>query len=77
MDNNLFRVIGCARIYRGPDGAIFFFATKQVRDYTFNRTMIEIGDVDDLANDPDVSVTFYRGMDPLMQDASGAKVVSA
>ncbi|MCA0201127.1 MAG: hypothetical protein LCH56_09840 [Proteobacteria bacterium] len=76
VDNNLYRVIGCARIYRGPDGAIFFFATKQVRDYTFNRTMIEISEVDDLANDPDVSVTFYRGMDPLMQDASGALVVA-
>lgn len=76
VDNNLFRVIGCARIYRGPDGAIFFFATKQTRDYTFNRTMIEITEVDDLANDPDVSVTFYRGMDPLMQDASGALVVA-
>ena len=75
VDNNLFRVIGCARIYRGPDGAIFFFATKQVRDYAFNRTMIEISEVDDLANDPDVTVTFYRGMDPLMQDASGALVV--
>ncbi len=76
VDNNLYRVIGCARIYRGPDGAIFFFATKQVRDYAFNRTMIEITDVDDLADDPDVSVTFYRGMDPLMQDASGALVVA-
>lgn len=75
VDNNLFRVIGCARIYRGPDGAIFFFATKQVRDYTFNRTMIEITEVDDLTNDPDVTVTFYRGMDPLMQDASGAMVL--
>jgi hypothetical protein len=76
VDNNLYRVIGCARIYRGPDGAIFFYATKQVRDYTFNRTMIEITEVDDLGNDPDVSVTFYRGMDPLMQDASGALVVA-
>jgi hypothetical protein len=75
VDNNLYRVIGCARIYRGPDGAIFFFATKQVRDYTFNRTMIEITEVDDLVNDPDVTVTFYRGSDPLMQDASGAKVL--
>jgi len=76
VDNNLYRVIGCARIYRGPDGAIFFFATKQVRDYTFNRTMIEITDVDSLADDPVVTVTFYRGMDPLMQDASGAKVLA-
>ncbi|MGE4063751.1 MAG: hypothetical protein AB7E79_10340 [Rhodospirillaceae bacterium] len=75
VDNNLYRVIGCARIYRGPDGAIFFFATKQVRDYTFNRTMIEITEVDSLADDPDVTVTFYRGMDPLMQDASGANVL--
>jgi hypothetical protein len=76
VDNNLFRVIGCARIYRGPDGAIFFFATKQVRDYTFNRTMIEITDVDSLADDPDVTVTFYRGQDPLMQDASGSTVLA-
>ena len=75
VDNNLFRVIGCARIYRGPDGAIFFFATKQVRDHTFNRTMIEITEVDSLSDDPDVTVTFYRGSDPLMQDASGAQVL--
>jgi len=75
VDNNLYRVIGCARIYRGPDGAIFFFATKQTRDYTFNRSMIEITELDDLANDPDVTVTVYRGLDPLMQDASGSKVL--
>jgi hypothetical protein len=75
IDNNLYRVMGCARIYRAPDGAIYFFATKQVRDYTFNRTMIEITELDDLTNDPEVTVTFYRGLDPLMQDASGAKVV--
>lgn len=75
IDNNLFRTIGCARIFRAPDGAIYFFATKQVRDYTFNRSMIEISEVDDLTDDPDVTVTIYRGLDPLMQDATGGMVL--
>lgn len=75
VDNNLYRAMGCARIFRAPDGAIFFFATKQVRDYTFNRAMIEISEVDDLTNDPDVTVTVYRGLDPLVQDATGDKVL--
>ena len=42
-----------------------------MRRHTFNRFLIEISDVDDLANDPDVTVTTYRGLDGLLNDASG------
>ena len=41
--------------------------------YAFNRTLIEITDVDDLQNDDDVTVTTYRGLDALMDDATGNK----
>lgn len=75
IDNQLYRVLGCSRFYRGPDGTYYIFADKYAREFRFNRSMIEITNVDDLANDPDVDVTIYRGLDRLMQDASGNKIM--
>ena len=49
-----------------------FFEGNAVRRNNFNRTLIELTEVDDLVNDPDVTVTTYRGKDNLLNDASGA-----
>jgi hypothetical protein len=71
VDNELYRVIGCVAGFRGPEGAYFFFQNDYMQRYIFNRVLIEITDVDDLMNDDDVTVTTYRGLDPLLTSANG------
>jgi hypothetical protein len=75
VDNQLFRAIGCLDFFRGPTGVLYIFSTKYLRQFDFDRALVELTNVDDLKNDPDVDVTFYRGLDRLMTDASGEKVV--
>lgn len=75
IDNQLYRALGCIIGFRGPDGVEFIFEPKEIRDSRFNRTMIELTGVDDLVNDDDVTVTFYRGLDRLLTDATGNKVM--
>jgi hypothetical protein len=75
IDNQLYRALGCIIGFRGPDGVEFIFEQKEIRDSRFNRMMIELTDVDDLVNDNDVTVTFYRGLDRLLTDASGNRVM--
>jgi hypothetical protein len=75
IDNQLYRALGCIIGFRGPDGVEFIFEQKDIRDSRFNRMMIELTDVDDLTNDNDVTVTFYRGLDRLLTDASGNRVI--
>lgn len=75
VDNELYRVIGCQVHYRLPDGQTTFFDSKAIVTDHYNRMMIEITNVDDLANDPDVTVTVYRGLDPLLTDATGDNII--
>jgi hypothetical protein len=42
-----------------------------MRKFYYNRIIIELTDVDDLANDGEVKVAIYRGMDELTRDAAG------
>jgi hypothetical protein len=76
VDNQLYRALGCIIGFRGPDGVEFIFENKAIAQAAYNRTMIELSDVNDLTNDPDVTVTIYRGMDRLLTDATGNKVVA-
>ncbi len=75
IDNQLFRVLGCVRFFRGPDGIGYHFTDVYLRQNNFNRALIELTNVDSLTNDPDVDVSVYRGMDSLMTDATGAKLI--
>jgi hypothetical protein len=68
IDNQFFRVIGCVSSYRDVAALM---VTKWRVDNSFNRVVIELTDVDDLTNDSDVTVTTYRGLSPLLPDASG------
>lgn len=72
VDNQLFRALGCLGGWNG-DGIPFinFQDTTYLRRHISNRFMFEISEVDDLVNDPDVIVTTYRGLDPLLSDATG------
>lgn len=74
IDNAFYRVIGCNAEFRGPDGFFHIFANKGVPFSGFNRTLLEITDVDSLVNDDDVNINIYRGRDPLVLDATGEKV---
>ncbi|MGI9205147.1 MAG: hypothetical protein ACR2Q3_14115 [Woeseiaceae bacterium] len=76
IDNEVYRAVGCIIGFRGPDGVEVIFQDKAIADRRYNRTMIELTGVDDLANDNDVTVTVYRGLDRLLTDATGLKVMS-
>lgn len=68
IDNQFFRVIGCVNSYREVAALM---VTKWRVDNSFNRVVIELTDVDDLTNDSDVTVTTYRGLSPILPDATG------
>ncbi|MGE4063098.1 MAG: hypothetical protein AB7E79_06995 [Rhodospirillaceae bacterium] len=68
IDNQFFRVIGCVGSYRDVAALM---VTKWRVDNAFNRIVIEITGVDDLTNDDDVTVTTYRGLSPMLPDATG------
>ncbi len=72
VDNQLHRAIGCIANYRAPDGSFYMFELQDLRGLNFNRTLIEVTEVDDLVNDADVTLKTYRGLDSLLTDASGA-----
>jgi len=70
IDNQLYRVIGCVGHYRTM-GTINHFEQLFMRSYNDARIVIELSGVDNLVNDDDVTVHFYRGSDGLLQDATG------
>jgi hypothetical protein len=75
IDNQMYRAIGCVANHRGPDGTDYHFVNTYTRKFGYNRVMIELTNVDSLADDNDVGVTIYRGLDPLMSDALGEEML--
>lgn len=69
IDNQFFRAIGCVGSYRDVAALM---VTKWRVDNPFNRIVIELTDVDDLTSDDDVTVTTYRGLSPMLPDATGS-----
>ncbi len=76
IDNQLFRALGCVIGFRGPDGVEFIFENKAIATSRYNRLMIELSNVKSLVNDDEVTVNVYRGVDRLLTDASGNKIVA-
>lgn len=76
IDNEVYRAVGCIIGFRGPVGVEYIFQNKAITDRRYNRTMIELTGVDDLTNDDNVTVTIYRGLDRLLTDATGSKVMA-
>lgn len=68
IDNQLYRAIGCVVGFQ-PGGYYRFALNEYMERYAFDRVLIEITDLDDLVNDDHVTVTFYRGLDPLLTSA--------
>jgi hypothetical protein len=75
IDNGVYRAVGCIIGFRGPDGVEVIFQNKAISSDEFNRTMIELSDLDSWTNDDDVTVTIYRGSDRLLTDAAGKTVL--
>ena len=75
IDNQLYRALGCILSYRGPQGPNDYFDNEAIAKDRYNRTLIELTGVDSLINDDDVGVTVYRGLDPLLTDATGNNIM--
>ena len=75
IDNELFRVIGCIDLFRGPTGVLYDIGSKYFRAQGYNRAVLEITNVDDLTNDPEVDVLLTRGLNRMQADAGGDRIV--
>lgn len=75
VDNNLYRVLGCIRNYRPPEGAIQGFDNDEVTKDVYNRLIVELSGVDSMVNDDDVTVMVYRGRDPILLDSTGKNAI--
>lgn len=71
VDNQIFRALGCIKNYR-TGGPLYNYETNYFKMFLSSRVLIELTDVDSLVNDDDVTLTTYRGLDPLVTDATGA-----
>jgi hypothetical protein len=69
IDNQLYRALGCIYSYRsGPND---FFDNEEIGKDDYNRLIVELTGVQSLENSPHVAVNIYRGLDPLLTDATG------
>jgi hypothetical protein len=75
IDNELYRVLGCIRNYRPPEGAIQGFDNDEVTKDVYNRLIIELPGVHSLVEDDDVTVMIYRGRDPILLDSTGKNAI--
>jgi hypothetical protein len=73
IDNQLYRVIGCTPGWR-KGGMIEGIVSQYMRSETQARLLLEITDVDDERNDDHVTITTYRGRDPVAADSKGALI---
>ena len=71
IDNQMFRALACIKNYR-TGGPLYQYDTEYSKRNISARLLIELTDVDSLVNDDDVTLTTYRGRDPLVTDATGA-----
>jgi hypothetical protein len=71
IDNQLYRALGCINSYRGPQGANDFFDNEEIGKDDYNRLILEISGLETLTDSRNVTVTIYRGLDPLLADAGG------
>lgn len=76
IDNQLFRAIGCVDGWRAPNGVLDVLGlTRMFKNNVHNRVLLEITELDSLADDDSVEVATYRGQDPLLTDATGTTIM--
>jgi len=74
VDNQLWRAVGCVKPFREygePKIAHKIFISARAP------TLIEIRDIGDPRNDPDVTVNVYAGADPVVRDGRGEALASS
>ncbi len=71
IDNQLYGALGCVNSYRGPQGANDFFDNEEIGKDDYNRLILEVSGIETLEESKNVTVTIYRGRDPLLADAGG------
>jgi len=75
VDNQVGRMFACAKGLR-EKGTLTPYFTQVMRDGMWSM-LIDVSGVDDLRNDPDVTVDFYAGDDTMMKDPSGKVLAGA
>jgi hypothetical protein len=70
IDNQLYRIVGCMPVYR-KSGVFVQYMKGELKSKVWGRVLMEISDVNDPLNDPDVTVTLYKGRDLLALDDLG------
>ncbi|MDB5424104.1 MAG: hypothetical protein JWQ29_1520 [Phenylobacterium sp.] len=73
VDNQLYRVMGCISGFR-TKGAVKETANNFMRISPYNRIVLEVTGVDSLVNDPQVTVSIHRGLDPVAVDGSNKAI---
>lgn len=71
VDNQLYRAVGCIANFNGAGGTLVQFTNQNLQKHLYNRVVMELTDVDSLVNDESVTITTYRGREPLMTNATG------
>jgi len=75
VDHQMARAIGCVKGYRG-DGNQETNGAGMIVTSPVMRRLLEITGVDDERNDPEVTVTFYKGRDGLRRTGNGQKWIA-
>jgi hypothetical protein len=75
IDNQMYRALGCVNSHRDAQGINDSLNSGEIVSQEYNRTLVELNGVDDLANDDEVEVVFYRGLDALHTDAGGKEIL--
>jgi hypothetical protein len=63
IDNQFNRILGCVEAFR--KGGLSYYSVNRNLHLLSQRMIFVISDVDDLRNDPQVTVRTYRGFDPI------------
>ncbi len=63
VDNQFNRILGCVEAFR--EGGLSHYTVNRNLHLLSQRMIIEISDLDDIRNDPEVTVRTYRGLDPI------------
>ncbi|MBM3513921.1 MAG: hypothetical protein FJX59_09415 [Alphaproteobacteria bacterium] len=70
VDNQMYRLLGCVYGFRSY-GQFEVNANENRKSNGNGMTLFEITNVDDVKNDPDVTVNIYRAIDPYTLDGAG------
>lgn len=70
IDNQMYRLLGCIQAWK-KDGHIEKNANAHRLSSGLGMILIEVSEIDDVQNDEDVKVTFYRGVGSFYLDSKG------